>query len=148
MAIYRPPKARWPLAIAAALTGLLAGLLMGLFIGRDEFDPAESGREIKTRLSSAAGSLEVAAVEYGESVAAGEVTKQAEFAGALAAVASSREKFSEVRPALEIVFTRQIDTIEDLYDDAERSMRSQAEPQAVTSLLLRLEGLLKGDAGR
>jgi hypothetical protein len=142
MAIYRPPKARWPLACVAALAGLLIGLLVGLVAGREEFDSAEAGQEIKTRLSSAAGSLEVAAVEYAESVAEGEVNKQAEFDGALAAVASSRAKFSEIRPAL--MFPRQIDMIGDAYERAERSMKSHAEPRTVTSLLVRLQGLLEG----
>ncbi len=144
MAIYRPPKARWPLTLAAAVAGLLIGLLMGLLAGREEFDPAESGEVINATLSSAAGSLDVAAVEYAESVAEGEVTNQAEFDGALAAVSSSRAKFSEVRPALEMVFSRQIAAIEGLYDDAEGSMRSHARPQTVTSLLVRLQGLLEG----
>ena len=144
MAIYRPPKARWPLAVAAAVAGLLIGLLMGLLAGREEFDPAESGEVINATLSSAAGSLDVAAVEYAESVAKGEVTNQAEFDGALAAVSSSRAKFSEVRPALETVFSRQIAAIEGLYDEADGSMRSHERPQTVTSLLLRLQRLLKG----
>ena len=144
MAIYRPPKARWPLAVGAGVAGLLIGLLMGLLAGREEFDPAESGAVIKTRMISAAGSLDVAAVEYAESVAKGEVTSPAEFDGALAAVSSSRAKFSEVRPALETVFSRQIAAIEGLYDDAEGSMRSHERPQTVTSLLVRLQRLLKG----
>ena len=30
MAIYRPPKARWPLAVAAGVVGILVGLLVSL----------------------------------------------------------------------------------------------------------------------
>ena len=147
MAIYRPPKPRWPLAIATAVAGIVVGLVAGLVIGNDEFDATESAQQIKTILISAAGSLEVAAVEYQESVVDGEVVKQTEFDGALDAVASSRSQFSEARPALESLFPAQLEPIEDLYDEVEQAMESHASPDIVAPLLERLEELLKGETG-
>lgn len=131
--------------VATGVAGLVIGLVTGLVLGSDEFEPSAAGQEISVLLTSAAGSLEVAAVEYGESVSDGEVIEQAEYDGALAAVASSRTKFTEVAPALEPLGATTLDSIDDLYQEIDASMRSHADPEVVTELIERLEEILKGD---
>lgn len=145
MAIYRPPKARWPLATATAIGGALIGLLAGLAFGSEEFDAAESARRIRSILTTAAASVEVADVEYRESVDDGEVVAEAEFEGALAAVASSRSRFAQARPALDVLFPAHVEPIESLYDEIEQSMEAHADETNVTSLLQRLQAMLQGE---
>jgi hypothetical protein len=145
VAIYRPPRARWPLAAALGIGGLLLGLVIGLALGGSEIDPQEASREIKTRLVSAAGSLDVAEVEYEESVEDGEVVKQTEYEGALSALDSSRARYREVRSAIASLFPSQVEPIDALYAQIDALMRSQAEAAKVTTALQELEAMLKGE---
>lgn len=145
MAIYRPPKARWPLAAAFGIGGLVVGMAVGLGLGGSDPDPQEAGREIETALVSAAGSLEVAGVEYEESVQDGEVVKQTEYEGALGALESSRTRFREVRSVLVSLFPSQVEPINDLYAEIEQLMRSRTDAEEVSAALQELESVLKGE---
>jgi hypothetical protein len=146
VAIYRPPKARWPLAVAFGVGGVLVGLITGLALRSSDPDPEEAGREIKAALVSAAGSLEVAAIEYEESVADGEVTRETEYEGALSALDSSRARYGDVRPVLVFLFPSQVEPIDDLYGEIEQLMRSRSDPTQVNAALQELESILKGEA--
>lgn len=146
MAIYRPPKARWPLAVAMAVAGLALGLMIGLVVGDRDVDPVTAGETIRTELIAAASSLEVAAVEYRESVSGGEVTAPAEYDGALAALDSSRARYLTVRPALISLFPDQVAVLDDGYDDIRGLMEERTDAAAVTAGLERLEALLKGES--
>jgi hypothetical protein len=145
VAIYRPPKARWPVAVAFGIGGVLIGLVIGLALGRSDPDPEEAGTEIKAALVSAASTLEVTAIEYEESVSDGEVTKEAEYEGALSALESSRARYDEVRPVLVSLFPSQVEPIDDLYGEIERLMRSRTDPAQVNAALQELESILKGE---
>ena len=145
VAIYRPPKARWPLAVAFGVGGVLIGLVVGLALGRSDPDPEEAGSEIRAALISAAGTLEVAAIEYEESVSGGEVTREAEYEGALSALDSSRSRYDEVRPVLVSLFPSQVEPIDDLYGEIEQLMRSRTDPARVNAELQELEAILKGE---
>jgi hypothetical protein len=146
VAIYRPPKARWPLAVAFGVGGATVGLVIGLALGSSDPDPEEAGREIKTELVSAAGSLEVAAIEYVESVSSdGEVTKEAEYEGALSALNSSRARYDDVRGILVSLFPSQVKPIDELYGKIEQLMRSRRAPTQVTAALQELQSVLKGE---
>jgi hypothetical protein len=116
MAIYRPPKARWPLAVATGVLGILCGLLIGLAIGSQDPDPLEAGQEVRAGLLSASGSLEVAVIEYEEAVGPEGVESEAEYDGARDAVASSRARYAEVRPALAAIVPGLAERIDELYD--------------------------------
>lgn len=144
MAIYRPPKPRWRLALVSALGGLLVGLLAGLILGSDEPDPTTAAHEIRSTLAAAAGSLEVAAIEYEESVADGAVVREPEYEGALGALESSRQRFSEVRAALVSLFPDQVEPIEDLYDAIERGMTAHVDAAEISADVDRLIALLEG----
>ena len=145
MAIYRPPKARWPLALAVGITTLVIGVGIGLSIGTRDPSPSEISEMLKSDLISAAGSLEVAEVEYRESVAAGEVTNETEYEGALAALESSRERFESLEPALESLFPSRSEDIAAEYDGCDSAMRSRAPASDVATCLEELRDLLQGE---
>jgi hypothetical protein len=116
-----------------------------LALGSSDPDPEEAGREIKAALVSAAGSLEVAAIEYEESVADGEVTRETEYEGALSALDSSRARYDDVRPVLVSLFPSQVEPIDDLYGEIEQLMRSRSDPTEVNAAIQELESILKGE---
>ncbi len=143
MAIYRPPKPRWPMAIATGALGVLVGLGVGYLLGDKPPDPTDSVRAIRTSLISAAGSLEVAAVEYEESVVDGEVIRAREYEGALAAVRSSRSKLSDVRAALDELAPERIAAIDEGYDEVVALMEDGADATEVQGALDDLRSLLE-----
>ena len=145
MAIYRPPKPRWPFATGMALVGLAVGLILGALLFRSDPDTTESVSLIRTKLLSAAGSLDVAAVEYAESVEDGEVVSEPEYQGALGAVRSSRAGFDEVLSGLEVLAPDRAAPIEDLYGEVDALMEARAPDAEVEEALGRLEDLLKGE---
>ena len=127
------------------MAALVVGLLAGLALGSGEADPAEAALDLKAELVAAAGALEVAGIEYQESVSGGEVTRQEEYEGALSAVASARERYAAVRPALASLVPSLATEIDQGFDDCEQLMEDAADPSQVTAELGELEGLLKGD---
>lgn len=145
MAIYRPPKPRWPLAAGAALVGLLIGVAVGFALGDREPDPTEVAGEVRAELVAAAGSLEVAEIEYEESVSDGEITRQAEYDGAVSAVESSEDRFRAVAPAVEALAPERTQEIESLYADCSSAMTERVDPTEVASCLDQLRALLEGE---
>jgi hypothetical protein len=144
MAIYRPPKPRWPLAVGTLVVGLLIGLGLGFALGGEDFDAADAATEIRGTLSAAAGSLEVASIEYSEAVEGGEVVAEAEYRGAVDAVESSRSQYEEVEPAVEGIAPGVATEISDSYDEVERLMSDVADEEEVAAALAELEELLAG----
>ena len=145
MAIYRPPKPRWPLAAATAIAGLLIGLGIGYALGDKEPDPTEVADGVQAELVAAAGSLEVAQIEYEESVSDGEVTRRAEYEGAVGAVESSERRFKSVAPAVETLAPDRAAEIEALYDECSDRMSDRADAPKVMQCLEELRALLEGD---
>lgn len=134
MAIYRPPKPRWPAALVAGIVGLLAGLLLGTLLSSDP-EPAEAVRAVRADLASAASLLEVASVEYEESVSGGEVVSEQEFEGAKDAIARSRELAESAVPALRVLAPSAADAVIEGYDQVEALMAQPAEPSDVNAAL-------------
>ena len=144
MAIYRPPKPRWPLAVAAGIVGLLVGLGIGLMLGSGDPDPAEAAQEIRTAMTSSAGSLEIVAIEYTESVSGGSIESQPEYEGAVAALESSRTAYEEVAPALRELAPANAASIEQGFDDIESLVEDLAEPGEVQGAIQDQRDLLTG----
>lgn len=140
MAIYRPPKRRWPLAVGGGTAGVVVGLLLGLVAFNQEPDPALALREVRASLTNAASVLEIVEIEYSESVADGEVVRDTEYQGAKDALARSRASFREAKAALAVIVPGQVDRIEAAYDEVERLM---AEPAPVAELKAATEELAK-----
>ncbi len=145
MAIYRPPKPRWPLAVGVGVVCILIGTGIGMAIGSRDPDPAEVAADLRAELVAAAGSLEVAEIEYSESVTDGDITKQAEYEGALSAIESSRARYEEAAPAIESLAPSTSDEIATLYDECTSAMRAQADAEDVNGCLTELADLLKGE---
>jgi hypothetical protein len=143
MAIYRPPKPRWPLAIATGAVGIFIGVLIGLVVGGNDADPVEAAEEARSALVSAAGTLEVVAIEYEESVDGGTVVKEAEYRGALDALESSRRRFEGSLPAIEVLAPNRGDELAAGYEELERLMSEKAEPQQVETTAEDLAEMLK-----
>lgn len=131
------------MAIATGALGVLVGLGVGYLLGDKPPDPTDSVRAIRTSLISAAGSLEVAAVEYEESVVDGEVIRAREYEGALAAVRSSRSKLSDVRAALDELAPERIAAIDEGYDEVVALMEDGADATEVQGALDDLRSLLE-----
>ncbi|MGH2807749.1 MAG: hypothetical protein ACRDKT_10790 [Actinomycetota bacterium] len=146
MAIYKPPKARWPLAVFAGVVGLLVGVGVGLVVGREEPDASEGVRLVQQELASAAAGLEVAGIEYEEAVEDGEVLNDTEYQGSLDALDSSRTRFEGVEDALATLAPDQAEAIASGYDEAAGAMEGRAPPDEVQGLLDELSELLKGDS--
>ena len=145
MAIYKPPKARWPLAVFAAVAGVLIGIAIGFLIGREEPNAAEGVRLVRQELTAAAAGLEVAGIEYSESVEDGEVVNDTEYQGSLDAVESSRDRYETVADALATLAPQQADAIESGYDEVAAAMEDHEPPEDVEASLSALADLLKGD---
>jgi hypothetical protein len=145
MAIYKPPKARWPLAVFAGVLGLLLGIGIGFALGQEEPDPAEGVRLIQQELAAAAAGLEVAGIEYTEAVQDGEVVSDPEYQGSLDAIGNSRTRFESVEAALATLAPELAEQIADGYEEAESAMEDRAPDEDVQALLEELSGWLKGD---
>ena len=145
MAIYRPPKPRWRASVAAGVAGILVGVIAGILVSRSDPDPLEAARLAQAELDRAASSLEVVAIEYDESVDAGEVVSDAEYRGTQDALESSRNRFNDVRPALEVLAPDRANSIDDAYAAVERNIEARADPAEVSDQIESLRRLLRGD---
>jgi hypothetical protein len=96
---------------------------------------------------SAAGSLEVASIEYEEAVDAGDVESRPEYEGALDALDSSLSTYEQdARPALRLLAPATAEDLDVLYDRCGELMTTQAEATEVGACLTELEDRLKGGA--
>jgi hypothetical protein len=121
------------------------GFGIGLAVSGREMSPAAVAEDFRSDLVAVAGSLEVAEIEYSESVSNGTVTRQAEYDGALAALESSESRYQDVEPALQSLDPFRADEISGLYDECSSAMHEKAEPTDVTECLKELRDLLRGD---
>lgn len=147
MAIYKPPKARWPLAVFVGVIGLLLGIGLGFLLASEDPDPAEGVRLVQQELTAAAAGLEVAGIEYTEAVDDGEVLTDAEYQGSLDALGSSRDRFEAVEDALATLAPDAADEISEGFDEAESAMEERADAEQVQAILAGLTRLLKGETG-
>lgn len=142
MAIYRPPRSRWPLALAVGAIALIVGVAAGALINRDG-DGAQGVTEVQSALFAAAGSVEVAAIEYEEAVSGGEVSSQTEYEGAQDALASGRSRYQQVRDQLSGIAPDRVEEIDAAFEEAESLMDEAADAEEVLRALERLEEALK-----
>ncbi len=147
MAIYRPSKPRWPALLSVGVIGLLLGLGAG-FLLRPAPDPVAVARDLRTDLAAAAGLLEVVQVEYEESVSGTRVARPREYRAARAALARSRDRFGDVRPALAALSGPAAEAIDAGYDRAAALMAEPAPPPRLGEALQRLAGLLALERSR
>jgi len=144
MAIYRPPRSPWRARILVALAGLVTGgILVLLFLPEGEPTPEERAATARTELIGAEGILEIVAIEYSESVRDGEVVAEAEYEGAVSALARSRDRYEAVRSELTPDVAAEID---ELYDKVESLLEQRVPITELTKALDSLGRLLtEGD---
>lgn len=128
--------------MAAGVAGIVAGFATGFAIGREPVDPLAGARSVSSELSRAAASLEVAAIEYREALTEPGGVQEAEYEGALDALASSRRRFTDVRAALEVLMSNYAQQIAAAYDALETAMRDRADVEDVDRLIEDLRALL------
>lgn len=146
MAIYKPPKARWPLALFVGIAAFLLGIGIGLLLGKEEPNAAEGIRLVQQEMTSAAAGLEVAGIEYSEAVDDTGVVSDAEYQGALDALESSRTRYETVHDALATLSPDLAGDISIGYEEAAAAMQDEAPPDEVDALLDELSSQLKGES--
>lgn len=147
MAIYRPQRPRWIPAVITGMVGLLVGLLVGWGLLRPDPNPVEVLEEVRATLLSAAGSLEVVEIEYAESVEDGEIVAPSEFEGARDALASSRERYLEVRETVAALSPNAASAIDEAYEGLKGLVERQAPSEDVAELARELADMLMGALG-
>jgi hypothetical protein len=148
VAIYRPSRPRWPGLVLAALIGLVVGAGAALaFSARRGPDTAAVVAAARAALLEARGTLEVAAIEYRESVRGTQIVRRSEYRGARAALERSRRSYLRARPALRALAAPTASKIDRTYDRLDRMMRATAPPQQVTITIARLGAALGETVG-
>ena len=122
---------------------MVVGILVGLALTGGDEDPS-GAEEIQGALFAAAGSVEVAAIEYEEAVAAGgDITSRSEYTGARDALSSGRSRYMEVRESLSSLAPERVEELDAAFDAAEELMAEAADAEEVVPALEELEALLK-----
>jgi hypothetical protein len=146
VAIYRPPKRRGPALVGAGLLGALVGLAAGLLLpAGGEAEPEEALAPARASLQTAAGTLEVAAIEYTESVEDGEVVRPPEYRGARDALERSRRSYLEARSALAALQPGVVEEIDAGYEELAAAMANKAPDAAITRRARLLAEALTGE---
>lgn len=144
MAIYRPAKPRLPAIAGAALLGLIVGLATGYLLGgAGRSDPAAAADELARSLRDAAVPLAVIETEYRQGVRGGRVVNQDGYAGARAAVVSSRRRFEQARSALEALAPQRASAIGRTYSSLGRLIAGRAAPVRVAKTVATLRAKLE-----
>jgi hypothetical protein len=145
VAIYRPPKRRGPALVAAGLLGALVGLAGGLLLEGRGADPEEALAPARASLQSAASTVEVAAIEYSESVEGGDVVRAPEYRGARDALDRSRESYLEARPALAALWPGVTEEIDAGYEELGAAMADRAPDADIRRRARQLASDLTGE---
>ncbi len=145
MAIYRPPKPRWPAALAAGAVGLLAGILAGYLIGgHGKADPEAAATELRSRLGATANLLDVASFEYDQGVEGGRVVSQDGYRGALDALARARRQYRQAAPALRAFAPGQAQRIDSALLQLQEMASAKAEVRRFDARVAELKQMLRG----
>ncbi len=127
------------------MASLLAGIVLGaLTFGRDP-ELGEVFEEVRADLIAASGVLDVLVVEYRESVRNGRVVAEVEYRGARGALARSRSRFLEAKPALELINAVSVRRIEEKYRRLQELIDAKAPAGDVVKEASELAILLRGD---
>jgi hypothetical protein len=147
--ISRPAPRRWPLVAAAALAGIAIGLILGLALagGDDSADSEQALRDLRSKVTQAAGLLEIAPVEYGQGVRDGAVASAPEYRGARDAVNRSRALYADARPSLLLISGAAVRRIDPGYERLSRAMAAMAPASDVRRLARELSGALEEPLG-
>jgi hypothetical protein len=102
MAIYRPRRSPWPLALGLAALALLIGFGIGYVVfGTRPPDLDAATDVVALRLAEARGLLEVTGIEYREGAPAGTIASEPEYAASEQALERARQAVEAVAGPLE-----------------------------------------------
>src|SRR5918999_2951501 len=144
MAIYRPRRARWPAFVGGLALGVVIGIVGALaLVGDRPSDLADAARRMRQELDGAAGLLEVALIEYRESVVDGRVISEPEYRASQAAVARSRARYDSAAAALAMIDPARASDVSRRYDDLVGPMDEPADPDRVEETSAALQEVLR-----
>jgi hypothetical protein len=127
---------------------VIVGLVLGLtFAGDRPLDLADAARRTRQELDGAAGLLEVARIEYRESVADGQVVSEPEYRASQAAVARSRARYDAVAEVVATLDAGTASGVDRGYDELVTLMAEPADPDRVDAAATALETALRGEPG-
>ena len=142
MAIYRPPRPRYRIALLCLGIGLLTGLATGLVLGGGESDPRTTAQEVRVSLVEAASLLEIVEIEYEEGLeATGDIQNQ-ELSGARDALQRSRQRWGEAKGLLELIDPSGTEEIDAAYSNLQEVMEQEAAAEVVAELTADLGEIL------
>ena len=149
MTISRPAPRRWPLVAAAALMGTAVGLILGLALagGDDNANPEQALRDLRAKVTQAAGLLEVAPVEYGQGVRDGAVASAPEYRGARDAVSRSYALYGDARPSLLLIAAEAVRRIDAGYERLAQAIEVMAPASDIKRLARELTRALEEPLG-
>jgi hypothetical protein len=132
MAIYRPRRSPWPLALAMAVVALLIGFGIGFAVfGTRPPDLDAATEVIEGQLADARGLLEIVSIEYREGAPDGSIASQSEYAAAGQAADRARAAYDEVAGAVRTLAPERATAIEDGFDELDALIADVAPPDAV-----------------
>ena len=144
MAIYRPRRSPWPLAIGIGLLMLLIGFGIGYAaFGTRPPDLDAAAAEVQARLSESRGLLEVAAIEYREGAPDGTIVSEAEYGAAEQAVARADAAFAVVAGPMATLAPERVTAISDGFASLNRLIDDLATPDEVDAAVEALTDLLQ-----
>ena len=148
MAIYRPRRSPWPLAIALAIGALLVGFLAGYVVfGTRPPDLGEAAAAVQAELARARGLLEVAAIEYREGAPDGAIVSEPEYAAAESAVASASAAVASVLTPIRALAPERAAALEDGFAMLAEQIDELAPPDEIEATTEALIELLEGPGG-
>ena len=144
MAIYRPRRARWPAFLAGLVAGVVIGIVSALaLVGDRPTDLADAARRMQRELDGAAGLLEVARIEYRESVVDGRVLSEPEYRASQAAVTRSRARYDTVVGALAVLDPARASDAGRRYDALADLMEEPADADRIDDASAALQEVLR-----
>jgi hypothetical protein len=148
MAIYRPRRSPWPLAIALGIAALLLGFFAGYVVfGTRPPDLDAAATAVQAELSRARGLLEVAAIEYRQGAPDGAIVSEPEYAAAQSAVANASEAVDSVMAPIRAVAAERAAALEDGFATLTEQIERLAPPDEVGATTDALIALLEGSGG-
>jgi hypothetical protein len=132
MAIYRPRRSPWPLAVVLAGLAMLIGFGVGYAVfGTRPPDLGAATEVVQERLTEARGLLEVAAIEYREGAPSGSIANQPEYDAATRAVTRAQDAVDAVDEPLRTLAPDRAAALEDGFSAIGTLMSEVAPPDAI-----------------
>jgi hypothetical protein len=136
MAIYRPRRSPWPLALGMAALALLLGFGIGyLVFGTRPPDLDEAADVVALRLAEARGLLEVAGIEYREGAPDGTIASEPEYAASGQALERATQAVDAVAGPLETLAPERAAALDEGFASIASLIEDVAPPDEVDAAI-------------